>query len=160
MSFTIQDALLENSECSFEIAKVSTEHCSPRKGSVDCVRPSYALHFVLFGRGTLIAENGKKYVLARGDSFLLYKDAKYSYMPDAKDPWSYTWVEVTGENLDELFSLCGFTRENCCKKLVNYDGYVALMKELQDAYDARNTQQIRCAAYLCYFAVNLSKANY
>lgn len=154
MGFTIKDTILENGECTFEIKKVSTEHCSPRKQTVDCVRPGYSLHFVLFGRGTLITEYGKKYVLNRGYSFLLYKNEKYSYQPDPKDPWSYTWVEFDGDNLDQLLSLCGFSRENCCQQITNFDDYVALMKDLQNAFDARQTQQLRCSAY---FVLLLSK---
>ena len=145
MSFTVKDNLFESGDCSFEILKVGTEHCSPRKQPVDCVRPSYALHFVLFGRGMLVVGD-KKYVLNSGEAFLLFKGEKYSYVPDAKNPWSYTWVEVQGE-LDELFSLCGFTKESCCKKLVTYDGYIELMKELQKSFDASPTQSIRCSAY-------------
>ena len=154
MGFTIKDTILENGECTFEIKKVSTEHCSPRKQAVDCVRPGYSLHFVLFGRGTLITEYGKKYVLTRGYSFLLYKNEKYSYQPDPKDPWSYTWVEFDGDNLDQLLSLCGFSRENCCQQITNFDDYVALVKDLQNAFDARQTQQLRCSAY---FVLLLSK---
>lgn len=147
MSFTMKESIIESGECTFEIIKVGTEHCSPRKQPVDCVRPIYAMHFVLFGRGTLMTESGKKFVLNRGNVFLLYKGEKYSYLPDAKDPWSYTWVEVDGDYLDELFSLCGFSKENCCKQLTDIDGYIALMRELQNAYDARRTQEMRCAAY-------------
>lgn len=147
MSFAITDSLLNNVECTLDIVKVSTEHCSPRKRPVDCVRPSYSLHFVLFGRGYLMTQSGKKFTLNKGSVFLLYKDEKYSYFPDSQDPWSYTWVEIDGKNLDELFLLCGFTRENCCQKLMNFDGYAAIMKELQNAYDARRTQSIRCMAH-------------
>lgn len=159
MGFTMKDPILNSGDCTFEIAKVSTEHCSPRKQPVDCIRPSYALHFVLFGRGTLMTENGKKFALTRGSAFLLYKGEKYSYLPDAKDPWSYTWVEADGDNLDELFTLCGFSRENCCKQLADFDGYIALMRELQNAYDARRTQQMRCTAYFMLLCSKFIESN-
>lgn len=120
---------LSEEKCTLDIVKVGSEHCSPKKGVVDRVRPNYSLHFVLFGKGTLIADD-KTYTVNRGEAFLLYEGEHYNYYPDPRDPWSYMWVEVKGKNLDKIFSFCGFRKDNCCMYLNEFDGYVSLMQEL------------------------------
>ncbi|PWM01178.1 MAG: hypothetical protein DBY05_05610 [Clostridiales bacterium] len=137
---------LSEEKCTLDIVKVGSEHCSPKKGVVDRVRPNYSLHFVLFGKGTLIADD-KTYTVNRGEAFLLYEGEHYNYYPDPRDPWSYMWVEVKGKNLDKIFSFCGFRKDNCCMYLNEFDGYVSLMQELLAAFDASETQKLKGAAY-------------
>lgn len=46
--------LIKDTDICIDIKKVGQEFCAPNKSSTNCVRPCYALHFVLFGRGTLV----------------------------------------------------------------------------------------------------------
>lgn len=135
-------------EYKFRIEKVGYEHCSPSKGPVSRVRPDNAWHFVLFGRGTVVAADGKMYKLRRGESFLLYQGEYYSYYPDPQDPWTYIWVQVTGENLDGMFRQCGFTKDNICRALGGFDSYMELLKNMKDSFDESDVQQMRTCAYL------------
>lgn len=109
-SFT--NGLYEDKKLKLNIEKVGQEFCNPQKKATNCLRPCYALHFVLFGKGTLIDGNGKRYELGKNDAFLLYKDEKYSYFPDNQDPWSYIWVGFGGTGIEEFVSLCGFEKDN------------------------------------------------
>ena len=112
MEISLNMSILKDNALKIKIEKVGQEFCDARKKTTNCLRPCYALHFVLFGKGTLFDGNGKRYELGKNDTFLLYRDEKYSYCPDNQDPWSYIWVEFSGTGIDELVSLCGFDKEN------------------------------------------------
>lgn len=145
MTFSVDEF---GEEYKFRIEKVGYEHCHPSKGPVSRTRPGNAWHFVLFGRGTVITADGKMYKIKRGDSFLLYQGEYYSYYPDPQDPWTYIWVELTGDNLEAMFRQCGFTKDNFRKTLNEFDCYVELLKSMKDSFDESDVQQIRTCAYL------------
>ncbi len=145
MTFSVDEF---GEEYKFRIGKVGYEHCSPSKGPVSRVRPNNAWHFVLFGRGTVIASDGKLYKVKRGESFLLFQGEQYNYYPDPQEPWTYIWVELTGENLEGMFAQCGFFKKNICKTLNEFDVYVELLKSMKDAFDESDVQQMRTCAWL------------
>ena len=145
MTFSVDEF---GEEYKFRIGKVGYEHCSPSKGPVSRVRPNYSWHFILFGRGTIETADGRMYKLNRGESFLLYQGEYYSYHPDPQDPWTYIWVELTGDNLEAMFRQCGFTKENFHRLLNEFDIYVELVKKMKDAFDESDVQQMRTCAYL------------
>lgn len=145
MTFSVDEF---GEEYKFRIGKVGYEHCSPSKGPVSRVRPNYSWHFILFGRGTIETADGRMYKLNRGESFLLYQGEYYSYHPDPQDPWTYIWVELTGDNLEAMFRQCGFTKENFHRLLNEFDIYVELVKKMKDSFDESDVQQMRTCAYL------------
>ncbi len=148
MEIALQMDFMEDKKLKLNIEKVGQEFCNPQKKATNCLRPCYALHFVLFGKGTLIDGNGKRYELGKNDAFLLYKDEKYSYFPDNQDPWSYIWVEFGGTGIEEFVSLCGFEKDNIKKHIIDFNDYVTLMRNMYDCYDASEVQSLRCTAYL------------
>lgn len=147
MRFSFDMGIGKGCLCDIDIVRVGIEHCSPHKGVVNGNRPSYSLHFVLFGQGVLVTEDGKKRILRRGQSFLLYQGERYSYYPDPSDPWSYLWVDFTGKEVETLFELCGFTKENFCKALKNFDEFIRLMQDMHSEYRAGETYKLKCEAY-------------
>lgn len=155
MRFSFDMGVGENSNCGINIMRVGVEHCAPKKGPVDGVRPSYSLHLVLFGRGKLQVGEERSYMINRGQMFLLYKGEKYSYYPDPSDPWSYLWVDFTGEDVEALFSLCGFSKENCFITLNNFEDYIRLMQNMHSAFRASEMQKTRCIAYFLLIVSNL-----
>ncbi len=148
MEIALNMNLLEDGNLKINIEKVAQEFCDSRKKTTNCLRPCYALHFVLFGKGTLIDGNGKKYELGKNDTFLLYKNEKYSYCPDNQDPWSYIWVEFSGTGIDELVALCGFDKDNIKKHIKDFNDFIMLMRNMYECYDASEVQYLRCSAYL------------
>ena len=144
----------EHDEYGFHVGKVGYEHCSPEKGPVARVRPNYSWHFVLFGRGTLIDGDAKLYKIKKGESFLLYQGEYYDYYPDPQDPWTYFWVELTGDNLDAMFSECGFSKKEVRLSLKHFDAYVELLKSMKDAFDESDVQLVRVSAYLLLIISN------
>ncbi len=148
MEIALQMDFMEDKNLKLNIEKVGQEFCNPQKKATNCLRPCYALHFVLFGKGSLIDGNGKRYELGKNDAFLLYKDEKYSYFPNEQDPWFYIWVGFSGAGIDEFVSLCGFEKDNIKKHIVDFNDYVTLMRNMYDCFDASEVQSLRCTAYL------------
>lgn len=129
-----------------EIKKVGQEHCLPRKKSELRRKRYHSLHFVLHGFGTLHSGENK-ISLGRGNVFLLYANEEYTYYPNAVDPWSYIWVDFYGEELDELFEACGFTREKPYVRMTDSAELIDLLKQLVEKYNGSDVQSMVCSAY-------------
>lgn len=155
MKFSLKTSLIDDTKLSIDVLKIGQEFCDPRKKAEDYKNSRYTILFVLYGRGYVVDETGKEYTIRRNEAFVLYKDERYCYKPDKRDPWSYIWVDFDGEEVDGLLSICGFSRDNI-KKHINSDfaKYVELMKKMYLSYDASEYQQMRCTAY---FMLVLSK---
>ena len=147
MEIKLNSNLIKDTDICIDIKKVGQEFCAPNKSPTNCVRPCYALHFVLFGRGTLVDKTGKTYDITKNNAFLLYAKEEYKYFPDRSDPWSYIWVEFSGAGLDELLSLCGFEKDNVVKHVRDFNEFIMLMRNMYESYDASETEQLRCSAY-------------
>lgn len=149
MRFSFDMDLAESNSYGLEVVRVGMEHCSPRKKQIPNteVRPFYSLHFILFGQGVLVTKDQEKHILRRGQAFLLYQSENYSYYPDPSDPWSYIWIDFTGEEVMKLFSLAGFTKDKCYKSLMNFDSYISMLQDLYREYRAFSGYELKCMAY-------------
>lgn len=135
------------------------ESCSSDKKCLDVRRSRFILHFVIYGKGKLKFCGEQSAVLGRGDVFLLYADEKYSYEPDEKDPWTYSWITVDGENLDTLFFNCGFTKEKPYFRLKDFDSVAKDLKKLTDAYGANVSYDFERTAYLLLLISKMIQQN-
>lgn len=66
--------------------------------------------------------------------FLLYKNEAYSYEPDRKNPWTYSWLTMDGDDLEELFSECGFTKDKPYLHMDDFDTIAALMSQIVNSF--------------------------
>lgn len=147
MIISLKNNLFDDSDVVLNINRVGQEHCNPRKKDEVYVLPCFSLHFVMFGMVTVIDESGKEYEVGKSEVFLLHKDQKYRYFPNRQNPWLYIWVNFTGENLDKLFAACGLTKDNIKMRVSRYDEFANIMRELYDAFDAGEMQQLNCVSY-------------
>ena len=72
------------------------------------IRDDYIFHFVLSGRG-YFEMGGKKHLITKGQSFLIYPGNTVSYYPDKEDPWEYVWVNFTGAEAEKLLKYTAFS---------------------------------------------------
>lgn len=153
LEFDIGEVFPQN-RISVRIQKVGQEYCEPKKRHEQRCWPNLStMHFVQFGRGTLVVR-GEKYTLSRGDVFLLYKNQAYEYYPDSVDPWSYTWVDFDATDTEGLFERCGFTVQKPYIHINDFAEIMDLLKRLYESYDAGELQYLNCSAY---FLLLLSK---
>lgn len=119
--------------CSFKITRIGQEFCSPQKKPEKIKRAYYSLHFVLFGSGTL-RDGDNIYKVKAKSAFLLYGDREYEYYPDPKNPWTYIWVDLWGDNLDEMFSKVGFERNDPVIKINKMNEFNPILRDMYDAF--------------------------
>lgn len=148
MKIPIKTSLVDDENMVLDVVKCGQEYCNSNKRSQVGVRPFYSLHFVLFGKGVLKDGSGKEYHINKNEIFLLYENEFYDYHPDEFEPWSYIWVDFTGEEIDKFLLLCGFEKDNLVKRGKDFNEYVEMMRRMYEAYDATEVQQLRISAYL------------
>ena len=82
------------------------ERCTPLQSFGPYVRNHYLFHFVISGKGVLLAGE-QQYPVEAGQGFLICPHQVTSYMADETDPWEYTWLEFDGLRARESLSLAG-----------------------------------------------------
>ncbi|MDE6274815.1 MAG: AraC family transcriptional regulator [Clostridiales bacterium] len=142
---------------SVKILKIGQEHCDPKKkherrkwDATD------SLHFIIFGKGTLVA-NGVEHHLSKGDVFLLYAREEYEYYPDPIDPWSYIWIDFHSNGTKKLFEECGLSPQNPTVHLTDLSSSLSMLKAIFEAYDASDLQQLVCSGYFILLLSELIK---
>lgn len=157
IQFDVGGVHLSRNKISVKILKVGQEHCDPKKRrEVRNWDWGDSLHFVLFGKGVLIA-NGEKHRLSKGDVFLLFANEDYEYYPDPIDPWSYIWIDFRCDDTRALFEPCGIDLRRPTAHLSDLSSSVGLLKSIYEAYDASNMQQMVCSGYFILLLSELIK---
>lgn len=72
---------------------------------------TFCLHYIISGQGFLKTDQ-KTYSLKAGDFFYLFPHVEAEYGPDRNDPWSYAWINFTGENLLPFLAQINVSPEN------------------------------------------------
>lgn len=83
---------------------IGYENCLPAHSFGPFARSSYLIHYVTAGKG-VYERGGKKYVVKKGEAFIIYPDEATVYTADKENPWSYVWVAFEGGLASELLSL-------------------------------------------------------
>ncbi|WP_455136574.1 AraC family transcriptional regulator [Thermophilibacter sp.] len=90
------------------------ERCEPGHAFGPARRSHYLFHYVIAGRGTLMAEDDAggrtDHHVMGGEGFLIFPDQVNTYVADLADPWEYVWVEFEGLRVKESLELVGLTR--------------------------------------------------
>ena len=94
-----------------------------------CVQPTYMLHYVCEGRGTLVF-NGKTYQLNAGDFFFLPPDETHMYYPSKSDPWCYFWFSIIHDSARDMGKAMGFSKENPVRTAKSPQTVTHLLTEL------------------------------
>ena len=89
------------------------EFCRPGHSYGPHKRNHYLFHYVISGKGTLLAEDeqGRQHghELHAGQGFMIFPQQVNTYMADMDDPWVYTWVEFDGMRVHDTLEIIGLT---------------------------------------------------
>ena len=89
------------------------EFCRPGHSYGPHKRNHYLFHYIISGKGTLIAEDeqGQTHIhnLHGGQGFMIFPQQVNTYMADMDDPWVYTWVEFDGMRVQDTLDLIDLT---------------------------------------------------
>ncbi|MDO5517560.1 MAG: AraC family transcriptional regulator [Clostridium sp.] len=67
------------------------------------MRNCYIIHYIIKGSGTFVVNN-TKYKINEGESFIIAPYTTVWYFPDKRTPWEYTWIEFSGEYVNQILS--------------------------------------------------------
>ena len=83
------------------------EQCEPTKKPKRRICSYIIIHYVISGKGYY---NGQ--LLTRGQGFITYTGDYQEYYPDARDPWKYIWINIFGDDGEQLLEKCMFPKES------------------------------------------------
>lgn len=86
------------------------EQCAPGHSVGPGVRDLYKIHFIHAGTGK-VAVGEKVHILQAGQAFLTYPHIITYYAADNTDPWTYSWIAFTGEEIGHLLSQTSLSPE-------------------------------------------------
>ncbi|WP_339316552.1 AraC family transcriptional regulator [Paenibacillus sp. FSL R10-2734] len=95
----------------------------------------YLLHFIESGSGVFRTEH-HKYVLGKGDCFLIHPGQLVSYISDKDQPWCYRWAAFTGSEADALVLQTGFTPEKPVVTTTDESGIPGALSSIMQAFKA------------------------
>lgn len=114
------------------------EQCLPLQSFGPYVRNHYLFHYVISGKGVLLA-NDREYLVKAGQGFLICPGQITSYMADKADPWQYTWLEFDGLHVQESIDLAGLSAVTPVWKAVNREAAELLQAQMLEIVNlARN----------------------
>lgn len=101
----------------FSTQIVGYEKCTKAKAEVELKKNLYIIHFVLSGKGYIKFNNKKDWVeISKDHCFLISPGEKTTYRPDKEDPWSYFWMEFSGNLAKKMVEMTDFqTNSNILK---------------------------------------------
>ena len=73
------------------------EHCLPRHSYGPRVRLNYVIHVVIDGKG-MLDYGGKRWMIGKGQMFILFPGEVTTYYADKEDPWYYCWFGFQGSS--------------------------------------------------------------
>lgn len=111
------------------------EHCLPRHSYGPRARLNYVIHVVIDGKGMLDC-GGKRWMIRKGQMFILFPGEITTYYADKEDPWYYCWFGFQGSSAAKIVESIGFSPqtpvlsfgdgESVEKKIIEMLGSVSL----------------------------------
>lgn len=84
------------------------ERTTPAHSYGPHARNHYLFHYVIAGRGVLLA-NEQEYPITAGHGFLIVPGQITTYRADEEAPWEYVWLEFDGLRAHESLNLAGIS---------------------------------------------------
>jgi len=108
----------------FAFHQVGRERSVPRRTIANRRASAFILHYVTDGKGTY---NGR--VMTRGDGFVAFPGQFHTMAADADEPWHFSWISVSGNELYTLLQSVGVDAEHPYFTFSFFDELAALFDE-------------------------------
>lgn len=119
--------------------------CTPGYTFHHKTRKDYHLHFVLEGKG-IFSFNGKEYRLEKNDIFALLPDTDFYYAADEKEPWTYFWIALNGNIVEQNLQHFGINKEtpviHSNVPVKNYFPYITRLLHYHELTRSNNLMRI------------------
>lgn len=108
------------------------ERCNPlRKPSVFDKFGYYSLHYVISGKGYVKFSEDSIVEVNAGEVFILsYKSKAITYYADKNDPWTYVWVNFSGNNIPQVLNSIDINNDNIIVKVKDRKSFENLSNKM------------------------------
>lgn len=128
------------------------------------VRSCNIIHLVLSGKGYL-SVGGKSYEIGAGEAFIIYEGERVEYHADKVTPWSYVWIDFSGEAVPSLLSKTGFSSKKRITPKMNTEAFLPIFSRFRESATTDAEKLMRVAAFFeliaeiskCFPSENLGK---
>ena len=141
----------------FEIPKRTTyslvpmssgeERCAPNHSWGAGVRAHYRIHYVISGTGVFYCGTNK-FVLKKGQIFVIFPGTVVKYQADEKDPWHYAWVEFYGDEAAEIFERAKISIHSPTATLPSSADALSLLRDMPSERSADMGKNLKFSARL------------
>ncbi|MFC4102391.1 AraC family transcriptional regulator [Paenibacillus xanthanilyticus] len=124
------------------LTQYGMEECLPGHFFGPAVRTHYLLHYILEGEG-IFEVGGHKYVLGKGQGFLICPGVITYYQADQGNPWTYCWIGFNGTLAESLLRKAGLSLSSpilCYERDDAIYESILLMSQSQSYRHARETR--------------------
>jgi transcriptional regulator, araC family len=133
-----------------KILHYGREECDKNKRRTRLISDVDMIHFIESGCGTF---NHRK--LSAGQGFICRRDRLCDYMPDKDDPWTYSWINPFGSDVQQLLETLPIDRDG-----VFFWDIVHDLSSLQEVcgssfYRRSAAEEYRCLALLYRLAAGM-----
>ena len=81
------------------------EECAPGHHFSHVFRDRFLLHYIVSGKG-IFRTGGREYTLGKGNIFFIGDNFGY-YEADMEEPWTYIWINFSGETAEQFLERVG-----------------------------------------------------
>lgn len=85
----------------FNVSMIGTSHCDKNYHIRRMASDVFCLEYVLAGHG-FVSENGKNFLAAKGDTYMLHINQDHDYYTDPENCWRKIWMNFNGSVAEHL----------------------------------------------------------
>ncbi len=104
-------------------------------GTRDC----YIIHYVTSGKGYFHA-GGKMWEITGGRAFIIYQGETIEYYADKEDPWSYLWIDFSGEIAEKLIASTGFSIDNRVSPPLDNERMLEIFADFKNDFSSESAE--------------------
>lgn len=125
-----------------------------RKPRITSNHRFYSMHYIMEGKGTLITGN-QVFHLSAGNIFYLFPHNKLAYMPDTKSPWSYAWIDFSGEGISPFLAQLNVTPESPSFRMLKQETAKKIQEQMSNALNEANKKRLLSGLILTNLFYNI-----
>ena len=142
---------LEESKLSLQATSFGFERCYAHQKPYNRKIRGYSLLYVLSGKGYIQYPCQPVKKISSGEIFILFPTSENTtWFPDKSDPWSYIWIDFTGNDIPNMFRLLNISKSEPSVTVPNRKTADTLaMNMLRDCLKDTLSSTFICT-YYCY----------
>ena len=110
------------------------------------VRSCNIIHLVLSGKGYFTA-GGITYEIGAGQAFIIFEGERVEYHADRENPWSYVWIDFSGDAALPLISKTGFSDKKRVTPPLETEKFLLIFKRLRELATTDSENLMRLSSF-------------